>query len=138
MAGFVGLVEAPAPAYSAVKHKGQARSTTYARAGQEVPVKPRTARVYAWEALSWSAPDVTHRLSCASGTYVRSLAEVLGEKLGCGGTVSSLRRENVGPFDMADALSLDAARALKPAELAQRLLDSLPALDRALKAASAA
>ena len=69
---------------------------------------------------------------------MRSLAEVLGERLGCGATVSSLRREKVGPFDIADALALDAARALPPAELSRRLLESLPALDRALKAAPAA
>ena len=54
---------------------------------------------------------------------------------GCGATVSSLRREKIGPFDIADALPLDAARALEPAALAERLLHSLPALDRALKAA---
>lgn len=129
---LVGDIEAPAPAYSAVKHEGKALYK-YARAGQEVPVKPRTATVYEWTALSWKAPELEHRLSCASGTYVRSIAEVLGERLGCGATVSSLRREKIGPFDVADALSLEAARALPPAELARRLLESLPVLDRALK-----
>jgi tRNA pseudouridine55 synthase len=102
-----------------------------------VPVKPRTARVYAWTALSWEAPELGHRVSCASGTYVRSLAEVLGERLGCGGTVSSLRREKIGSFDVADALALEAARALAPEELARRLRESLPVLDRALADAAA-
>jgi tRNA pseudouridine55 synthase len=132
VAALVGSVDAPAPAYSAVKHKGKALYE-YARAGLEVPVKPRTAVVYEWKALSWEAPELAHRVSCASGTYVRSLAEVLGDRLGCGGTVSSLRREKIGPFDVADALALDAARALAPDELARRLLESLPLLDRALK-----
>lgn len=131
---LVGSVEAPAPAYSAVKHKGKALYE-YARAGLAVPVKPRTAVVYSWEALAWDAPEFSHRVSCASGTYVRSLAEVLGERLGVGGTVSSLRREKVGPFDVADALTLDSARALAPADLARRLLESLPLLDRAMKEA---
>jgi tRNA pseudouridine55 synthase len=131
---LVGTIDTPAPAYSAVKHKGKALYE-YARAGLEVPVKPRTATVYSWEALEWAAPELTHRVACASGTYVRSIAEVLGEKIGCGATVSSLRREKIGPFDIADALPLDAARALAPAALAERLLHSLPALDRALKAA---
>ena len=134
LAALVGTIDAPAPAYSAVKHKGKALYE-YARAGLEVPVKPRTATVYSWEALGWEAPELTHRVSCASGTYVRSIAEVLGDRLGCGATVSSLRREKIGPFDIADALPLDAARALAPAALAERLLHSLPALDRALKAA---
>jgi tRNA pseudouridine55 synthase len=132
LAALVGSIEAPAPAYSAVKHKGKALYA-YARAGLEVPVKPRTAVVYEWKALSWAAPELAHRVSCASGTYVRSLAEVLGDRLGCGGTVSSLRREKVGPFDIEGALALEAARALAPADLARRLLESLPLLDRALK-----
>ena len=131
---LVGVIDAPAPAYSAVKHKGKALYE-YARAGQEVPVKPRSARIFLWEALEWSAPELTHRVSCASGTYVRSIAEVLGDRLGCGATVSSLRREKIGPFDLAEALPLDKTRALAPAELARLLLESLPALDRALKAA---
>ena len=134
VSALVGVIETPAPAYSAVKHKGKALYE-YARAGLEVPVKPRSAKVYSWEALEWDAPELTHRVACASGTYVRSIAEVLGEKIGCGATVSSLRREKIGPFDIADALPLDAARALAPAVLAARLLHSLPALDRALKAA---
>jgi len=134
LAAMVGVVEAPAPAYSAVKHKGKALYE-YARAGLDVPVKPRTATLHAWDALAWDVPELTHRVSCGSGTYVRSIAEILGDRLGCGATVSSLRREKIGPFDIASALALDAARALTPAALAKMLLDSLPALDRALKIA---
>ena len=131
-AAFVGTVESSAPAYSAVKHEGRPLYE-YARKGLEVPVKARTSVVHSWEAVSWAAPELTHRLHCASGTYVRTLAEMLGEKLGCGGTVSTLRRESVGPFLLADALTLDATRALVPEALAKRLLESLPALERALK-----
>ncbi|MDE2142514.1 MAG: tRNA pseudouridine(55) synthase TruB, partial [Elusimicrobia bacterium] len=134
LASLVGTIDTPAPAYSAVKHKGKALYE-YAREGLEVPVKPRSAKVYSWKALAWDAPELTHRVACASGTYVRSIAEVLGDRLGCGATVSSLRRESIGPFDIADALPLDSARALTPAALAERLLYSLPALDRALRAA---
>ena len=129
---LVGTVSAPAPAYSAVKHQGRPLYE-YARKGLEVPVKARTAIVHSWEAVSWASPELTHRLHCASGTYVRTLAEVLGEKLGCGGTVSTLRRESVGPFLLSDALPLDKIRALPAAELAQRLAASLPVLEAALK-----
>ncbi len=131
-ASLVGEVHAPAPAYSAVKHEGRPLYE-YARKGLEVPVKPRTSIVRSWEALAWNSPELSHRVDCESGTYVRTLAEVLGEKLGCGGTVSALRRESVGPFLLADALTLEATRALPPADLARRLLESLPALERALK-----
>ncbi len=131
-AALVGTVESSAPAYSAVKHQGRPLYE-YARKGLEIPVKPRSSVVHSWEALAWSAPELSHRLHCASGTYVRTLAEVLGEKLGCGGTVSTLRRESVGPFLLADALTLDATRALAPAALAQRLAASIPVLEKALK-----
>ncbi|MBI4371964.1 MAG: tRNA pseudouridine(55) synthase TruB [Elusimicrobia bacterium] len=131
-----GVFEAPAPAYSAVKHKGKALYH-YARAGLEVPVKPRHAMLRSWEALSWAPPELSHRLACSSGTYVRSLAEALGERLGCGATVSSLRREAVGPFHAADALALDALRAMPAEELDACLAASRPALDAALGAAAA-
>ena len=131
-ASLVGEVHAPAPAYSAVKHEGRPLYE-YARKGLVVPVKARTSTVRAWEALAWNAPELTHRVECESGTYVRTLAEVLGEKLGCGGTVSTLRRESVGPFLLTDAMPLDKIRALPAAELAQRLAASLPVLEKALK-----
>lgn len=131
-ASFVGTVESSAPAYSAVKHQGRPLYE-YARKGLEVPVKARSSVVHSWDALAWDAPELSHRLHCASGTYVRTLAEVLGDAIGCGGTVSTLRRESVGPFLLADALPLDKIRALPAAELAQRLLASLPVLEKALK-----
>ncbi len=128
---MTGRIEAPAPAYSAVKHKGRALYD-YARAGEAVPVKLRVSTVHSWEALGWAAPELSYRVSCSSGTYVRTLAELLGERLGCGATVSSLRRERIGPFDLADAKPLDALRALSPEAAARLLADSLPALERAL------
>ena len=64
---------------------------------------------------------------------MRTLAEVLGQKLGCGGTVSTLRRESVGPFLLSDALALDVLRALPTNELARRLAASIPLLEKALK-----
>ena len=132
-AALVGTVGGPAPAYSAVKHQGRPLYE-YARKGLEVPVKARRSVVHSWEALSWDAPELSHRLSCESGTYVRTLAEVLGEKLGCGGAVSTLRRETVGPFLLSDALPLDKVRALPPLELARLLAASIPVLEKALKA----
>ncbi len=131
-AGMVGTIEAPAPAYSAVKHEGK-KLYEYARAGAAVPVKPRVAVVKSWETTSWASPELGYRLSCSSGTYVRTLAEVLGERLGCGATVSALRRETIGSFSLDGALPLDALRKLSPAELAARLAASLPLLEAAAK-----
>lgn len=130
--GLHGEVSAPAPAYSAVKHEGRPLYA-YARAGEEVPVKARTANVKSWKALAWNAPELTHLMDVSSGTYVRTLAEVLGEKLGCGGTVSTLRRESVGPFKLADGRPLQEWRDMPPTDLAACLAASLPILEGALK-----
>jgi tRNA pseudouridine55 synthase len=115
-----GAVEMPAPAYSAVKHQGK-KLYEYARQGLEVPVKPRVANVTEWTALSFDGKDLQHRLACSSGTYVRSLAELIGRQLGCGATVASLRRESIGGFKLDDALALDVLRKLPPEQLKAKL-----------------
>jgi tRNA pseudouridine55 synthase len=130
-----GSFEIPAPAYSAVKHQGQALYK-YARRGEAVPEKLRKTTVYDWRAVSYAAPELEHRLSCASGTYVRSLAELIGQKLGCGATVSDLRRDRVGSFDVSDALTLDGLKALPSAALRSKITDSLALFEGALKAPS--
>lgn len=127
-----GEVSAPAPAYSAVKHEGRPLYA-YARAGEAVPVKARTATVKAWKALEWKPPELSHRMEVSSGSYVRTLAEVLGERLGCGGTVSSLRRESVGPFRLEDGRLLQEWRDMPEQDLNASLAASMPVLERALK-----
>ncbi|MFA6004652.1 MAG: tRNA pseudouridine(55) synthase TruB, partial [Elusimicrobiota bacterium] len=117
---FAGFQEMTAPAYSAVKHKGKALYK-YARAGLEVPVKPRTCTVRSWQALSLDGLDFEHRLLCSSGTYVRSLAELVGRRLGCGAVVLTLRRERIADFGIEDALTLDELKNLDAAALRQML-----------------
>ena len=115
-----GRVESAAPAYSAVKHEGR-KLYEYAREGLEVPVKPRVCEVREWKALSYAAPDLSFWLKCSSGTYVRSLAEILGEDLGCGGTVAALRRESVDRYSVADALPGEQLKTIPIEELKRRL-----------------
>lgn len=135
--GHLGALEMDAPAYSAVKHKGKALYK-YARRGIAVPQKPRTSTVYDWKALSYANPDLEHRLACSSGTYVRSLAESVGKKAGCGATVFSLRRETVGSFSVEDALNLEKTKGMSAQSLKTILAQSLPRLEAALSAPSAA
>ncbi|MDE2039149.1 MAG: tRNA pseudouridine(55) synthase TruB [Elusimicrobia bacterium] len=118
-----GRLEMPAPAYSAVKHKGR-RLYEYARAGLEVPVKPRVCQVHEWKALGYAAPELAFRLSCSSGTYVRSLAELLGRRLGCGAAVVSLRREAVGNFRVEQALGAEALKTIPQEQLLPRFLSA--------------
>ena len=115
-----GRIETSAPAYSAVKHEGK-KLYEYARAGVEVPVKPRVCTVKKWQALSYEAPDLGFLLDCTSGTYVRSLAELIGEDLGCGGTVAALRRESVARYSVAGSLPGEELKTASIEELRRRL-----------------
>ncbi len=125
--GLLGQLEMAAPSFSAVKHQGKALYK-YARKGIVVPPKPRKSTVYEWKALAYESPDLTHQLSCSSGTYVRSLAEEVGKKIGCGGTVLSLRRDKIADFSVDDALTLDKAKSISASALKGMLDASLPRL----------
>ncbi len=120
----LGTLEMPAPAYSAVKHKG-VPLYKYARRGAPVPEKPRTATIRSWKAVSYAEPDLSHVLACSSGTYVRSLAERLGAVLGCGGTVLTLRRESIGAFGVHEAMTLEQFKTMSVAELLKRAEEGL-------------
>jgi tRNA pseudouridine55 synthase len=108
--GFVGEIEQVPPAYSAVKLHGR-RACDLARRGREVGLTPRRVRIDAIDVLAYAYPDLELEVRCGKGTYIRSLARDLGERLGCGAYLRSLRRTRVGPFAAADGLSLDADEA---------------------------
>jgi tRNA pseudouridine55 synthase len=127
MDGFLGKVDVPVPAYSAVKHKGRALYE-YARKGQPVPEKRRVSRIDEWRALSYTAPDLEHSIRCSSGTYIRALATELGSKLGCGATMLTLRRDRVAGLKLSDALTLADAKNLSLKDLKAMLERSLGAL----------
>lgn len=108
---FVGEIEQVPPPYSSVKVKGR-HSYDMARNGEEVDLDPRTINVYNLELLEWAPPEAVIDVFCSSGTYVRSLAHDLGEKLGCGAHLIGLRRTRSGRFNLRDAVPL---RKLKEA-----------------------
>lgn len=116
LAGFVGEIEQVPPAFSAAKIAGR-RAYALARRGEPVAVSPRRVRVYGIDLLSYHYPSAELEIRCGKGTYVRSLARDLGERLGCGGLVERLRRTRVGPFTEEDALALDATGAEARARL---------------------
>ena len=104
---FIGEIEQIPPAYSAVKVGGQ-RAYKLARAGKEVVIEPRKVTVYAIEHLSYTYPEVSFTAKVSSGTYIRSLAEDIGQALGTGAYMSGLRRTEVGTFSVQDAIQPDA------------------------------
>ncbi len=102
---FIGEIEQTPPPYSAVKVKGR-RAYDMARQGEEVELEPRKIQVYHLDVLEWAPPEAVIDVHCSSGTYVRSLANDLGEKLGCGAYLVGLRRTKSGRFSLRDAVPL--------------------------------
>jgi tRNA pseudouridine55 synthase len=122
LTAFVGAIEQTPPAFSAAKVGGR-RAYDLARRGEEVTLRPRGVRIHAIDILDYVYPHLDLEVRCGKGTYIRSLARDVGERLGCGALVQTLRRTRVGPFTAEEALTLDAdadtARArLLPAEMA--------------------
>jgi len=102
---FIGHIQQTPPPYSAVKVQGR-KAYEMAREGEEVDLAPRTIDVYHLEVLEWAPPEVVIDVHCSSGTYVRSLANDLGDMLGCGGYLVGLRRTKSGRFSLRDATPL--------------------------------
>ncbi|VAW59992.1 tRNA pseudouridine(55) synthase [hydrothermal vent metagenome] len=98
------------PMYSALKQDGK-RLYDLARQGIEVARKPRPVSIYSLEILSFENAEVELLAHCSKGTYVRTLAEDLGEMLGCGAYVTELRRTSVGPFK-AEMVSMETLERL--------------------------
>lgn len=121
---FVGdLLQVP-PMVSAVK-QGGIPLYKMARQGMEVERKPRLIHVYQFRFSSYSEPLAEFRVACTKGTYIRSLAHDLGQKLGCGAHLSSLRRLACGRFDIADARGLDDLLRMSLSELEKRVIPFL-------------
>lgn len=102
---FVGEYEQQPPAYSAIKVKGR-KAYDIARGGEIPDLEPRLITVHELELLDWNPPEAVIDIKCSSGTYVRSLANDLGEKLGAGATLIGLRRTKNGKFGLRDAVPL--------------------------------
>ena len=105
LASFTGSIEQLPPIYSALKHQGKPLYR-WARAGVEVPRKTRKVEVHHIEVISCQLPLLILELECGRGTYVRSLAHDLGQKLGCGAHLRNLVRLRSGPFDISSGISV--------------------------------
>jgi tRNA pseudouridine55 synthase len=123
-APFVGdLMQAP-PMVSAAK-VGGVPLYKLARKGVEVERKARLVHIYSYRFTAYTEPLGTFRVSCTKGTYVRSLAHELGQKLGCGAHLATLRRTDSGRFAVADAVPFDQAMTLSPGEFQKRVIPFL-------------
>ncbi|HEX9741786.1 MAG TPA: tRNA pseudouridine(55) synthase TruB [Nitrospiraceae bacterium] len=126
---FRGRISQVPPMYSAVKVAGVPLYKS-ARAGKTVEREPRTVDIHEIEVLGIAGPDVTMRVRCSKGTYVRTLCADAGEALGVGGHLWSLERTRVGPLAIGQALTLDDIGARR---MTGRLSDDLLSLDTVLE-----
>ncbi|TAK03336.1 tRNA pseudouridine(55) synthase TruB [Patescibacteria group bacterium] len=102
---FTGTIRQTPPMYSAKKVGGR-KLYELARQGIEVAREPVDVIVHALELLSHDPPRATIRVSCSSGTYIRTLAHDIGQALGCGAYLETLRRTKIGPFDLSSSVPL--------------------------------
>lgn len=114
------LMQTP-PMVSAVKRDG-VPLYKLARKGKTVEREPRLIHVYEFVLLGFDPPDAAFRLRCTKGTYVRTLAAEIGEELGCGAFLQSLRRTASGDFRVEDALPLEDILRMPPEELLPKIL----------------
>lgn len=108
---LTGTIQQVPPLFSAVKIDGE-RAYELARRGEATEVKARTVTVSVFEITGISMPEVHFRIVCSKGTYIRSLARDIGLELGSGAHLTRLCRTRIGQFSLADALSVEEARAM--------------------------
>jgi len=101
---FRGVITQIPPMYSAVKHQGKPLYEL-ARAGIDVERKSRTAKIHSLEITGWENPVLNIEVTCGKGTYIRSLANDLGQQLGCGAMLKNLTRSRCGIFDINEAVT---------------------------------
>ena len=130
---FVGTIRQVPPMYSALKVNGK-KLYELARAGKEVEREAREVTIHALEILSVSLPLVTLRVHCSRGTYIRSLCDDLGERLGCGGCMESLIRTRSGVFSLSDAVPLSEVQRRKEEGTIEELLIPVDVLFAGCKA----
>jgi len=102
---FIGEIEQIPPIFSAKKVKGK-KLYELARKGIKVEPKPQRVKIYEISILEYNFPCLKIRVKCSSGTYIRSLANDIGKKLGCGAYVEELIRTKIGNFSLSDAIEL--------------------------------
>ena len=119
---FRGEIQQVPPMYSALKINGQ-KLCDLARKGKEVERKPRTITIMELTVLAFSGNTARLRVACSKGTYIRTLCKDIGQALGCGGCMESLRRVQAGAYTVGEAIPLatlvesdDPARYLRPVD----------------------
>jgi tRNA pseudouridine55 synthase len=125
---FTGAIMQAPPAYSAIKQDGVPLHRR-ARRGEDIRPAPRPVTIHGIDIVSWQTPCLVVDVTCAAGTYIRSLAHDLGQALGCGGTLNALERTRSGDFTVEQAVDLDTvAEAARGGQISDHLHPIVSAL----------
>lgn len=103
---FIGTISQLPPLHSAIRIGGK-RAYEFARKGADIELKPREVHIHKFEITSVALPEVSFRIVCSKGTYIRSIARDFGNELKVGAYLSALCRTRIGPFLLSDALEVD-------------------------------
>lgn len=128
MNGFLGDQYQTPPMYSAIKIDGVPLYKS-ARKGEEVAREPRFIRVMSWQVTRFGLPQFDFQVRCSKGTYIRTLAHDLGQKLGCGAHLAALRRTATDKFNVSQAITLEQLEKLSLPDIEKRLIaprDAVP------------
>ena len=115
-ASFVGTIDQVPPIYSAVMVDGK-RAYDLARKGKEAELKSRSITIKAFDITQIEGAVISFKVVCSKGTYIRSLAHDLGQKLGCGAHLSALVRTRIGEYRLEDALTIEDIQEIRRAQL---------------------
>ncbi|MCI8647019.1 MAG: tRNA pseudouridine(55) synthase TruB [Firmicutes bacterium] len=120
---FCGTIQQIPPKYSALKVDGK-KLYQYARAGQEVTIKPRQVYIKKLEieGIDFKQHKITWTVTCSKGTYIRSICRDVGQALGCGAVMTDLVRTASGVFDLEHAIDLETLRSMEQEEARSLLL----------------
>ncbi len=124
--GFLGDQYQMPPMFSAIKIAGKALYKS-ARAGEEVVREPRFVRISQYDLVRWASPEIDFRVLCTKGTYVRTLAHDLGQRLGCGAHLSALRRIASGNLNVSRAVTLEQLQKMSTPEIEKVLIPAYEA-----------
>ncbi|HLT99346.1 MAG TPA: tRNA pseudouridine(55) synthase TruB [Burkholderiaceae bacterium] len=123
---FRGEIQQVPPMYSALKKDGRPLYE-YARQGIELERPPRQVTIYRLELLDSDGMQARLLVDCSKGTYIRTLAQDIGRRLGCGAHLVALRRTRIGPFDISDSIGLEALQTMEQPQQTLIPLHALPA-----------
>ena len=108
---FTGVISQLPPQHSAIRVGGK-RAYEFARAGKPLELQPRQVEVSAFEITAIQLPEISFRIICSKGTYIRSIARDYGNALGVGAYMSELCRTRIGPYKLDDAMGIDDVAAV--------------------------